>query len=70
MKLTICVLLVIAELLTCSWLLMLLLGVLHHELTPAIPAIGYWSAARIWLLVSLIAMTRSILGSTIKEIAK
>ncbi|MEU6721650.1 hypothetical protein ABZ897_60315 [Nonomuraea sp. NPDC046802] len=34
----------VAALFVSAWALMLLVGVLHHELSPAIPAIGYTDA--------------------------
>ncbi len=47
-------LLIVASWLVTSWALMLFVGVLHHELSPAIPAVGFWSAAKIELALSLV----------------
>ncbi len=46
--------LIVVSWLAMSWALMLFIGVLHHELSPAIPAVGFWAAARIELAFSLV----------------
>lgn len=48
------VLLILGSWVAMSWALMLFVGVLHHELSPAIPAIGFWAAGRIELAFSLL----------------
>ena len=37
-----------------GWLLMLLLGVLHHEVSPQVPALGYWVSCALSLLLRLV----------------
>lgn len=34
--------------------LMLLMGVLHHEISPTVPAIGFWPSVGIALLVPIV----------------
>lgn len=53
-----------------AWALMLLLGVLHHELSPAIPAIGYGSALAITLTLGLWVGIRKGFESAIEEALK
>lgn len=35
-----------------GWLFMLVVGVVHHEWLPGVPAIGYWWAVLISFLIS------------------
>lgn len=70
MKFLLGIMLIVVSWLVMSWALMLFIGVLHHELSPAIPAIGFWPAARIEIALSLVLgvwMTSHEIG---KEVAK
>jgi hypothetical protein len=43
-----------------GWLFMLLFGILHAKVSPAVPALGYWTALFLWvLLFSLANVVRS-----------
>jgi hypothetical protein len=53
-----------------AWALMLLLGVLHHEISPAIPAIGYAPALVITLALGLWTGIRKGFESAIEEVLK
>lgn len=36
------------------WVLMLLVGGMHHEISPAIPALGFWQVVLIYLTGSFL----------------
>lgn len=37
-----------------GWVLMLLLGAIHHSVWAAVPALGYWQAVLVYALLSLV----------------
>lgn len=37
-----------------GWLLMLVLGIAHHDLHSSIPALGFWTCAALTLLIRLV----------------
>lgn len=38
-----------------GWVLMLLLGGIHHSVWASVPALGYWQSVLVYALLSLIA---------------
>lgn len=70
MRLITIVVLQLLSWMVCAWALMLLLGVLHHELSPAIPAIGYGPTFRIALAASLVTGVWALFYGIAKEITK
>lgn len=47
-----------------GWALMLGLGVLHHEVSPAVPALGFWIC---FVLVALAACVKSAVAPDLPE---
>lgn len=62
--------LAIVEWFALSWTLMLALGALHNDLTPLIPAPGYWAVARIVLALVGVKAVRLFFKGIAKEVAK
>ncbi|MEO3869404.1 hypothetical protein ABGB18_11280 [Nonomuraea sp. B12E4] len=60
----------IAEVLASAWALMLLVGVLHHELSPVIPAIGYWDALPISFTLGVLLAIRKGFSAAAEELMK
>lgn len=59
-----------AEVLVSAWALMLLLGVLHHELSPVIPAIGYTDALPISFMLGVFLAIRKGFAAAAEELTK
>jgi hypothetical protein len=38
-----------------GWVLMLLLGAVHHSVWATVPALGYWQSVIVYMLLSLVA---------------
>jgi hypothetical protein len=42
------------------WALMLLIGAAHHEISAAVPALGYWQVWIVYLIAGIILPTTGI----------
>lgn len=60
----------LAEVFASAWALMLLIGVLHHELSPAIPAIGYTDALPISFMLGVYLAIRKGFSAGAEELTK
>lgn len=52
------ILLTFGSFLTSAWILMLILGALHHSVTDVIPAVGYWVSL---LIVAAFAFLKGLI---------
>lgn len=70
MKYVFAILLIPCAMFAGAWGLMLVFGVLHHEVAEAIPAIGYVPALAIYAVFGLYRGTVALFQSAFKEVLK
>jgi hypothetical protein len=64
------ILLTIPGIAASAWALMLLVGVLHHEVSPAIPPIGYGSSLAIALAYHALKAINAAFNAGAQEVLK
>lgn len=50
-----------------GWVLMLLMGALHHSFWAEVPAVGYWPCVGVWAAITFLALLLSTAQETLEK---